>query len=107
MREPTYFILVSLMNEPLHGYGIAKRTEALSTGRVKLTAGTLYGALDRLVQEELIVVDRAEVVSGRTRRYYRITEHGQTSAFNEARRMQSAVEAATVTGLLGGWAGAL
>jgi DNA-binding PadR family transcriptional regulator len=106
MREPTYFILVSLMNEPLHGYGVAKRTEDLSGGGVKLTAGTLYGALDRLVQEGLIIVDRAEVVSGRTRRYYRITEQGQTAAFNEARRMQSAVDAATATGLLGGLAGA-
>ena len=106
MREPTYFVLVSLLSGPLHGYGIAKRTDELSDGRVTLTAGTLYGALDRLTQEGLIELDRAEVVSGRTRRCYRITEHGRHATLVEIERMRSAVAAAVTTGATGAWAGA-
>jgi len=109
MREPTFFVLLSLMSGPMHGYGIAKRTEQLSDGRVALTAGTLYGALDRLVDEALIEVDRAEVVNGRTRRYYRISDQGRTAALAEVQRMRSLVEAADAQvsfGALGGLAGA-
>ncbi|MGC4847218.1 PadR family transcriptional regulator [Micromonospora sp. DT15] len=52
MREPTYFILAALQDEPLHGYAIVKRAQELSDGRVRLTTGTLYAALDRLTGEE-------------------------------------------------------
>lgn len=101
MREPTYFVLVSLMPGPLHGYGITKRAEELSDGRVKLAAGTLYGALDRLVSEGLIDVDHEEVVKGRNRRYYRITQAGETATFAEVERMQSAVTAVARSTKLG------
>ena len=90
MREPTYFLLASLVGEPLHGYGIAKRAEALSGGSVKLAAGTLYGALDRLVDEGLIAVDREETVEGRTRRYYRINQSGVDALSAESARMRAA-----------------
>lgn len=76
MREPTYFLLLSLTQQPLHGYAIAQRATELSDGRVKLSAGTLYGALDRLVASQDLCVDREEVVQGRKRRYYRITTKG-------------------------------
>jgi len=94
MREPTYFILLSLLGEPLHGYGIAKRAEELSSGRVRLTAGTLYGALDRLADQELISVDREEQVQGRRRRYYRISESGRTAVVTEVDRMRTSVATA-------------
>ena len=48
MREPTYFVLASLLDGPLHGYAIIKRAEDMSGGRVRLATGTLYTALDRL-----------------------------------------------------------
>lgn len=99
MREPTYFILVSLANEPLHGYGIAKLAEALSDGRVKLRAGTLYGALDRLEKEGHIELDREEEVQGRPRRYFKITESGQGEILQETQRMQSAIAAAHTAGV--------
>ena len=51
MREPTYFVLASLLEGPLHGYAIIKRTEDMSAGRVRLATGTLYTALDRLTAE--------------------------------------------------------
>lgn len=106
VREPTYFVLVSLMAGPMHGYGIAKRAEELSGGRVRLTAGTLYGALERLTHEGLITLDRSEVVGGRTRRYYRITDAGRHATLAEIERMRTALDAAVATGVGGAWQGA-
>lgn len=95
MREPTYFILLALHRHPMHGYAIASQVEELSDSRVKLTAGTLYGALDRLEKEGHIEVDREEEVKGRRRRYYRITEQGEHATQAEALRMRQALDAAT------------
>ncbi len=50
LTEAVYFILLSLM-EPMHGYGIMQLTEKLSGGRVHLAAGTLYGALNTLLEK--------------------------------------------------------
>jgi PadR family transcriptional regulator, regulatory protein PadR len=93
MREPTLFILASLTGGPSHGYGIVQKASDLSEGRVRLTAGTLYGALDRLAAEGLVELDREEVVSGRRRRYYRLTGAGETALADEADRMRSAAAA--------------
>jgi PadR family transcriptional regulator PadR len=76
LREPTFLILAAVAPVPLHGYGILQAVDKLSEGRVRLRAGTLYAALDRLVGEGSLVVDREEVVDGRLRRYYRITNDG-------------------------------
>jgi PadR family transcriptional regulator PadR len=76
LREPTFLILAAVAADPLHGYGILQSVEELSEGRVRLGAGTLYAALDRLVREGSLVVDHEQVVEGRLRRYYRITEAG-------------------------------
>lgn len=95
MREPTYFMLVALATgEPLHGYAIAKRAEALSEGRVRITAGTLYGAIERLVDNDSIRLHHEEVVKGRNRRYYKITDQGRDEVTAEVARMQAAIEAA-------------
>ncbi|GAB2451683.1 PadR family transcriptional regulator [Streptosporangium sandarakinum] len=98
VSEATYFILASLLDGPLHGHGIIKRTLDLSESRVKLPVGTLYGALDRLAANGLIAVDREEVVDGRPRRYFRLTDHGHDVVSAEALRMQQA--ASVVTGRL-------
>ncbi|MDX6527106.1 MAG: hypothetical protein QOI43_2617 [Gaiellales bacterium] len=76
VREPTFLILAAVAADPLHGYGILRSVEQLSGGRVQLRAGTLYAALDRLVREGSLLVDHEEVVDGRLRRYYRITDRG-------------------------------
>lgn len=94
MREPTYFVLLSLLGGRLHGYGIAKRAEELSGERVRLAAGTLYGALDRLAEQGLIAVDGVEKVGGRKRRYYTITETGRTEVVAEVARLEASVAAA-------------
>jgi DNA-binding PadR family transcriptional regulator len=90
MSEPTYFILAALLDGPLHGYAIIKRAGEQSGGRVRLAVGTLYGALDRLAGNGSIAVDREEVVDGRPRRYFRITEDGANAVAEEARRMERA-----------------
>jgi PadR family transcriptional regulator len=90
MREPTYFTLAALLDGPLHGYAIAKRAESVSDGRVRLTAGTLYSALDRLLREGLVAVDGEEVVEGRARRYYRLTPSGRGALAAEAARLADA-----------------
>src|SRR5580693_3890730 len=58
MREPTYFVLASLLDGPLHGYAIIQRTTELSGGRVRLATGTLYTALDRLSAEGYVELVR-------------------------------------------------
>jgi DNA-binding PadR family transcriptional regulator len=93
MREPTLFILAALVDGPSHGYGIIQEADALSQGRVRLTAGTLYGALDRLTTEGLVEPDREEVVGGRRRRYYRLTGAGETALAGESERMRAAAAA--------------
>ena len=90
MREPTYFTLAALLDGPLHGYAIAKRAETVSDGRVRLTAGTLYSALDRLLGQGLVAVDGEEVVDGRARRYYRLTPSGRRALEAEAGRLADA-----------------
>jgi DNA-binding PadR family transcriptional regulator len=95
MSSASYFILAALLDGPLHGYGIIKQAAVLSEGRVRLAAGTLYGALDRLAEEELILADRQQVVAGRTRRYYRLTNHGVQALHQEAARMEQAARLVT------------
>ncbi len=96
MREPTYFVLAALLDGPLHGYAIAQRAHELSDGRVRLSAGTLYGALERLVAQGLVEVDAEEVVGGRRRRYHRLTGAGEAAVTEEAERL--ALAAAAVQG---------
>jgi len=90
MRAPTYFTLAALLDGPLHGYGIIKRAEQLSEGAVHMTAGTLYGALDRLSREGLVIEEGREIVAGRARRYYRLTDEGRSALEAEAERMSKA-----------------
>ncbi|WP_404953207.1 helix-turn-helix transcriptional regulator [Streptomyces sp. 147326] len=74
--------------------GIVREAEALSQGQVRVRIGTLYGALDRLVADGLIVPDREEVHRGRLRRYYRLTDSGEAALCAEAGRMASGAQAA-------------
>jgi len=99
LSTPSYFILAALLDGALHGYGIIKKAAVLSDGRVRLAAGTLYGALDRLAAEGLLTAGGQETVAGRTRRYYRLTDDGRRALQAEAIRMEQA--ARVVTGRVG------
>ncbi len=95
MSEPAYFVLAALLDGPLHGYGIIKKAQEQSDGRVRLAVGTLYGALDRLAGDGLIAADREETVQGRPRRYYRLTEDGHQAVTREALRLEQAARVVT------------
>lgn len=88
MQEPTFLILTALAAGPQHGYGIITDVLEISGERVRLRAGTLYAALDRLQGEQLIETDREEVVDGRARRYYRLTTDGAARLSAEAERLR-------------------
>jgi DNA-binding PadR family transcriptional regulator len=94
LQEPTFLILTSLAAGPQHGYGIMTDVAQISAGRVKLRAGTLYAALERLSAEKLLEVDREEIVETRLRRYYRLTPAGRSRLAAEAVRLQANARAA-------------
>lgn len=87
LTESTYYILLSLYT-PQHGYGIMQRTEALSGGRVRLAAGTLYGALTSLCDKGWIALLPA--ADGR-KKEYRLTDRGMDVLKNELHRLRQLV----------------
>jgi DNA-binding PadR family transcriptional regulator len=89
MQEATFLILTALASGSQHGYGIISDVSDISRGRVRLRAGTLYTALDRLRSDGLIEVDREEIVDNRLRRYYRLTPEGREELAAEASRLQA------------------
>ena len=95
MREPTYFILAALQDEPLYGYAIIKQAEAFSQGRIRLSTGTLYSALDRLTGEGYVRVVNEEIVNGRARRYYTTTPEGEAALQAEAGHLADAARLVT------------
>ena len=86
MTQPTFYVLTALAGGPRHGYGIVGEVSDLSQDRVRLKIGTLYGVLNRLVDDGLVELDREEVQQGRLRRYYRLTEAGSQSLAEVAAR---------------------
>lgn len=95
LREPTFLILTALAAQPRHGYGIIKDVETISAGRVVLRAGTLYTALDRLCGDGWVEIDHEEVVDGRLRRYYRLSDSGADELAAETDRINTIAAAAT------------
>ena len=102
MQEATFLILTALAGGRQHGYGIICEVAAISAGRVRLRAGTLYSALDRLRLDGLVEVDGEEIVDSRLRRYYRLTPKGARQLAAEAARLHS--DAATALARLGAMA---
>jgi DNA-binding PadR family transcriptional regulator len=88
MQEATFLILTALADGSQHGYGIITEVQEISGDRIRLRPGTLYTALDRLREHELIGVD------GRLRRYYRLTPAGIKRLGAEAARLQAHASAA-------------
>jgi DNA-binding PadR family transcriptional regulator len=102
LREPTFLILTALAAGAQHGYGIMTDIAEISGGRVRLRAGSLYAALNRLVVDGLIDFDREEVVNARLRRYYRLTPPGAQRLAAEVDRLsQNTAVAAQRLRLLG------
>ncbi|MDQ1645436.1 MAG: hypothetical protein QOJ50_1620 [Cryptosporangiaceae bacterium] len=95
LSEQAFLVLTALAEEPLHGYAIVKSVGELTGDRVRLSVGTLYGVLDRLVADGLVERDRDEVHQGRQRRYYKITDTGAGALSDEAERLAANVRVAT------------
>ena len=88
LTEAVFYILLSL-DEPLHGYGIMQNAERLSNGRVRLAAGTLYGALDTL-QKRRWIEPAPGAGSGR-KKEYRLTGSGRDAVRVELDRLRELV----------------
>lgn len=88
LTEAVYFILLALQ-QPLHGYGIMQLTDKLSGGRVRLAAGTLYGALNTLCDKGWIRELPGE--AGSRRKEYVITEEGKQAVQKELDRLRELV----------------
>jgi DNA-binding PadR family transcriptional regulator len=95
LREPTFYILLSLSSGEKHGYAILRDVEAHSSGRVQLSTGTLYEALARLLDQELIErvatttgKDSQAQHPGRPRKSYRLSSRGLEVLQAEAERLR-------------------
>ncbi|QMS85562.1 PadR family transcriptional regulator [Candidatus Xianfuyuplasma coldseepsis] len=89
LTEATYYTLLAL-NEPLHGYGIIKKVEEMTSGRLILAAGTLYGVLTSLQKYQLIELDHEEE-DNKKKKVYRITPLGRDLLDYELRRLEEMV----------------
>jgi len=89
LTEAVYYILLSLLS-PRHGYGIMQNAEVLSGGRVKLAAGTLYGAINSLLEKGWILALPGEKDS--RKKEYVITEEGKAVLKAEITRLQELLE---------------
>jgi DNA-binding PadR family transcriptional regulator len=77
LSEPALWILLSLADQPRHGYALMKDVERLSDGRVRLSTGTMYGALRRILEHSWI--ERANAAdTSREKQTYRLTNVGRT-----------------------------
>lgn len=98
----TFHILLALSGGDRHGYGIIQDVEARTDGALRLSPGTLYRTIQRLLEQGLIVEPRkpAAPLDDPRRRYYRITPMGTAAARAETRRLTQLVRLAKGAGLL-------
>lgn len=89
LTEAVYYILLSLA-EPMHGYGIMQNVEKLSGGRVRLAAGTLYGAISSLLEKGWITALPGEKDS--RKKEYQITSAGRMVLLDEIARLTELLE---------------
>jgi DNA-binding PadR family transcriptional regulator len=98
----TFHILVALADEDRHGYGIIKDVAARTGGTLKLSAGTLYRSIERMLQQGLIrevSARSAKDMDDQRRRYYRLTAFGRGVAVAETRRLAQMLALARASGL--------
>ncbi|HLH20099.1 MAG TPA: helix-turn-helix transcriptional regulator [Bryobacteraceae bacterium] len=116
MREPkpdsflplpaaVYHILVALADRDRHGYSILQEVAARTGGKVRLSAGTLYSSIRRMLEQGLIeeLAESPDPTStDERRRYYRLTRLGRRVAVAEVERLRGLIEQARATGLAPG-----
>src|SRR5512146_973360 len=105
MSLAMFQVLLALSDGDKHGYAILKEILRRTGGTVRLSPGTLYGIINRLLQEGLVVESRQRPdpsLDDERRRYYHLTDFGQQVARAEAERLESLVEQARAKRLLPG-----
>lgn len=95
VSEPVLLILLSLAEQPRHGYAILQDTERMSDGRVRLSTGTLYGALARLLEEKWIERFK-EQDNSRGKQAYRLTAAGRRNLQTEVARLKQLTRVAAL-----------
>lgn len=94
MTETAFWILTALAAGRRHGYALLSDVERLSAGAVALRVTTLYASLERLERDGRIHSAGEEVVEGRARRYYEISDRGRDELAEEADRLAARAAAA-------------
>jgi len=97
-----FHVLLALAGDDLHGYAILKEVDLRTDGEVKLSTGTLYGIIKRLLNDGLIIErrERPSAHDDERRRYYRLTPQGREVAAAEAARLEKVVALARSRHLL-------
>jgi DNA-binding PadR family transcriptional regulator len=99
----TFHILMALADEDRHGYAIIQEIAARTGGEIRMSAGTLYRSIQRMIEQDLIVEVHerpAPEFDDERRRYYRITKFGTAVARAETRRLQDLVRLARASGFV-------
>jgi DNA-binding PadR family transcriptional regulator len=99
----TFHILLALTDQDRHGYAIMTEVSQRTNGELKLSAGTLYRSIQRMLEDGLIVEPRErpdEKFDDERRRYYRITSFGMEVARAETRRLTQLLKIAKSSGLV-------
>jgi DNA-binding PadR family transcriptional regulator len=101
LPSATFHILLSLTGQERHGYAIIQDVEERTGGNLRMSAGTLYRSVARMVEQGLIaeVANRRTIADDARRRYYRLTPFGDACARAEMRRMSELVQFARLRGL--------
>jgi DNA-binding PadR family transcriptional regulator len=100
-----FHILLALADGDRHGYGIIQEVEVRTGGELRLSAGTLYRSIQRMLEQGLLVEARerpAPELDDERRRYYRITPFGTVVARAEAQRLARLVKMARAVGIVPG-----
>jgi DNA-binding PadR family transcriptional regulator len=105
LPSATFHILMAVSGEDRHGYGIIQDVSASTNGELKLSAGTLYRSIQRMLEQGLLIETRdrpAPEDDDERRRYYRITPFGRAVAKAEANRLTQLVRLARKSGFATG-----
>lgn len=101
----TFHILMAVASDDRHGYAIIQDVSARTNGALRLSAGTLYRSIQRMIEQGLLVESRrrpAAALDDERRRYYRITAFGEAVAKAEAQRLSQLVRLARASGFVTG-----
>ncbi|HVS64309.1 MAG TPA: PadR family transcriptional regulator [Thermoanaerobaculia bacterium] len=102
LQPATFHVLLALARQDLHGYAVMQDVEARTNGRIRLSAGTLYRTIHRLLEQGLVVEARerpAPEEDDERRRYYRLTLLGRQVARAETARLAGLVDMARERGI--------